>query len=246
MGPAAHIKIDSIVLIYTYMTTEESVARPYDGAFVLLVVVREHPLRNREGAWATCKKVWRYWSGGPGKWYHLAYIAAANSRAIPTPSKYIYWGSIPLVHSPDEDGLYTAISNIDEGGTTRHYIYAFTCIESTRRSYWPIITGALKCNVKEGVCLEILPFANYFKCDCIDDLFMFDAMYMAFYVNIRGQHLVLATERCTKPTEYRVPPLDVKTTLISCTTAGLLRGYMRSYRFDILEYLREIGIVVQD
>ncbi len=200
---------------------------------MLLVVLREYPPHSAESVWVTCKSTWRHWLSGPGKWHHIAYTTAGDMKGIVVSARM--WGNIPLMQHREELYTYTA-SNMNDKTTARHYEYKFTDVPSSiriNREY-----SVSKSIIEDDVHLKMMPCIKVSPVFTVRDIYATPTTYRAFHVSVGGRSLLMAT-RCLIE---MVPATYSRARRISMRVALLLWCFMCSYRFDILEYLAELGI----
>ncbi len=204
---------------------------------MLLVVLQEHPPGNREGVWVICKAAWRAWLDGPGRWYHHAYNTALSTEGHITALQKYTWGKISLVASRVLPYTYAA-SNVSDKTSARHYEYRF--VDQPGGVGMNRIYSVFKTIIEDDVCLELMPCVKISTVTSIDNMHSYGPTYIAFRVTVRGQSTMLST----KYLAAMASTVYSGARRISLRKAGLLWKFMCSYRFDILEYLDELGITI--
>ncbi len=145
------------------------------------------------------------------------------------------WGNILLEPSSVDSCIYTA-SNVGDTGAAKHYIYTIIEYPSGTDGYY--IYRASKTIIEEGVRFELLPCVKGQECYGINSIHPHerDPSHLAFRVTTKKQYIRLATHGSMSMLGGANP--------VSTHTTRLLWRFMCSYRFDILEYLSELGIVI--
>ncbi len=142
------------------------------------------------------------------------------------------WGKIPLTSTPEHPYMYTAV------GTCGVHQYRYCITDRPNDVDIYKVYSVSKC-VVDGPGITLLPFASLRRCDDIHSICLGRGpVYTAFRVYSGEQSIVITTEGsigASVPCGARLVPLYI---------INLLQQFMCSYRFDILEYLAELGITL--